>query len=469
VTRHLRILKPTLPPRSRGTVRGAAAMFWWGIFAILLQFLLPYVVLSAMGIDPAKVKLHPATVVVICCGVYALLQGIVPFHQRGRDEPGLLIFIFVMPILAMYSIFFTGSSGSAVYPETFLSAGFLALMLETASQEQKRFLAKLLVTLCVLNVFVAVYESATFSNWFPLVIDPDVALVDIDVDFRANAFFGHPLNASLITSMAIFLLYAMRLRFIIAGPIFGILLVGQLAYGGRTALFVTLIIAVMVAIWRLFSGIVRRNLKLDFVIAMISAAVVVPVLIAVVATHTSMADRIIDSLQYDDGSAAARVTQWEVFKLLSLKDWLFGISHNNLKVLKYQIGLGGTDTDIENFWILLLLNLGVIGFAVLAVVFGAFLFHLGRYSRDLNGWLLIISALIIDSGSNSLGVKTNDLFIATAFLVSMSGYADYTRSPRILTSRIRNHSWTSERQRGALGHIPAARSRGLRTLGPRAF
>lgn len=442
-------------------------MFWLAMFAILLQFFLPYVVFQAMGVDTQKVKLHPSTVLVILCGCYALLKGVVSFHQRYREAPGLILFLFAVPVLFVYSIYFTGYSGSATFPETFWSAAMLALMLETASLKQKRLLGGVLIVLCIFNVFVGLYESVTEHNWFPLILDPDAPSQEIQEDFRANAFYSHPLTASLITSMAIFMLYAMRLRFILTAPMFAVLLVGLFAFGGRTALAVTLAVSGLTALFALGAGIVRRNLKLDFVLAIVAASIAIPLMIAVIVTQTSIADRIIDTLYYD-GSAQARATQFEVFKYLSLKDWLFGISHDYLIVLKYQIGLGGKDTDIENFWFLMILDLGVIGFSVFVVVFGVFLVHLGRYAGDLNGWLLMISALIIDSGSNSLGTKSCDLFLEVAFLVAISGYAGYRRTSRVVTERRRSRFPDFPSRVKSLGSV-VTRSRGLRVLRSKSF
>ena len=66
---------------------------------------------------------------------------------------------------------------------------------------------------------------------------------------------------------------------------------------------------------------------------------------------------------------------------LTLHDVMFGVSETRLSVLKYQIGLGGADTDIENFWLLMFLDLGVIGFVVFLIGFALLLVHLGRTAR----------------------------------------------------------------------------------------
>lgn len=466
MARALHLLQPRLPAASATNTRQTATvLFWIGVFAILLQFFLPYVVMQAMGIDPDKVKLHPAVLLVLAVGAYALIRGVVPFHQRARETPGLMLFVFGMPVLTAYAIYFTGFSGSATFPETFWSAGMLALLLETATPHQKRLLGGIMIAVCVLNVFIAIHESLIQQNWFPLVFDPDAprqAAQAATDDFRAHAFYPHPLTASVITAMAIFLLYAMRLPYLWSAPIFCLLLIGLFAFGGRTALAVTLGVSAITAFVQLISGVVRRNLKLSFVVTLMTAAIAVPILIAVIITRTDIANRITDTLYYD-GSAQARATQWEVFHYFSLRDWLFGISHDNLNVLKYQIGLGGKETDIENFWLLILFDLGGIGYFVFLLAFGAFLLHLGRTGRSPYGWLLVISALAIDSTSNSLGVKSSDLFLEVGFMVAVSGYAEYERVPRILAQRVRDRMTGPERPATALGSVIAP-SRGLRLL-----
>lgn len=455
MTRTLRLLRPN-PVKSSlrrsGAVTGA---FRWAVFAIFLQFLITGNLLDAIGVN-IPLKVHPASVIVLFCVIYLLLRGDVPLQARFRESPGLMLFVLGIPLLGIYSIYFNGYSGSMVYIESFWSAGLLAISLESATDKQKRTLAWILITLCVIDAFVGIYESLLHVNWFPLVLDPEIseqmakAMADGPVDFRANAFYSHPLNASLITSMAIFLIYSMRMRIIVAGPIFAVLLVALFAFGGRTALGVTLVVSTLFAIYTLLAGIIKRDLKLDFVVAVLFAAIVVPIVIAIIVTQTTIADRVMDTLYYDD-SAAVRTTQWAILGHLSLRNWLFGISLVDLAALKYQIGLGSIDTDIENFWLLTFLNLGAIAFIPFLLLFGGFLVHLARRTACLNGWLLMLSALMIDSTSNSLGVKSNDLFVETAFMVAIVGFKGFVKAPRL--ARIVT-SFPGQRVNSAIGDSP---------------
>jgi hypothetical protein len=470
MTRNLRAIAPKRPfakvvLRARRSTR--SLVFFLAIIAILLQFLLPYVVIDTLGVPSRAVKLHPATLLVLAAGVFAMAKGDKAFATRCKESPCLMVFVLGMPAITAYSMFLVGFSGSAVYPETYWSAAMLAVMLETATDRQRRFLGWLLIALCVFNVFIALYEAFTYSVWFPLVIDPDkadAASTVIETDFRPNALFNHPLTASLITTMAVFALYGMRLRLVKAAPLAAILLIGLLTYGGRTALAVTLVSIVGMAGFQLFYGILRRNLKFEFVIGMLIGAIALPLLMTVVVTQTNLADRIMDTLYYDD-SAAVRATQWHVLNFLQLKNWLFGISPEDLAVLKYQIGLGSVDTDIENFWLLMFLNLGALGFAVFLYLLTAFCYHLGKYSRSPYGWVMVLTSILIDSGSNSLGVKSSDLFVLVAFIYAMPGFQNYVAPIRV-TRRppAPQRLLAAPTSAVALSLVPINQPRGLRLL-----
>lgn len=426
----LRILARHLPPRA-GRRYASPALFWCAVSAVILQLIFSANVLAVLGVNIGHI--HPATFILVICASCSLAQGDVPLSRRFRGSPALMLFVMGIPLLVLYSIYFTGLTGSTVFIETFWSAGLLALVLEPATAKQKRRLATILIALVLVNILVGLHESLTHTALFPINYgDADASLparTEIVDDFRAHAFYSHPLSASLVTSMAFFLLYTMRLRLVLAAPIFCIMLVGLLAFGGRTALVITALVSAATAGYLLLAGLFKRNLRPDFALCILTAAVAIPIIVAVVMTQTTIADRIVDTFYYD-GSAAVRVTQWEILNRINLSNWLFGISKPDLAVLKFQIGLGGRDTDIENFWILIFLDLGLIGFSVFVTIFLGFVVHMARRTGSLYGWLLVGSAMMIDSTSNSLGVWSNDLMLEVAFLIAIAGFRDFVPVPR---------------------------------------
>ncbi len=167
---------------------------------------------------------------------------------------------------------------------------------------------------------------------------------------------------------------------------------------------------------------------MGFVGAVAAAVLILPPLMIVLVTSTDIGERIITHMYIDD-SAQVRNLQWQVLNYLNLNDVLFGVPPDRLEMMKYQIGLGGATTDIENFWLLMFLNLGGIGFVVYVAALGLFIAYLGRTANHPLGWMLLIATILIASTSNSLGRKSTDLFFATACIMAMTGYPKTAPAP----------------------------------------
>nr|WP_294529822.1 VpsF family polysaccharide biosynthesis protein [uncultured Rhodopila sp.] len=415
-----------------GNVRLRRAAFSLALLGVILEFALSGNTLENLGIDYASpggnpiIKLHPATyLAAIGCFMVLFLtkpsgSGVVRFF---RATPALSAFTFMMLFCAFYSIANVGFSGAAVYVESYLAPAMLWVALDAGTDRQKRTLAWWIVGFCVLSIIISIGEGATQTHLIPLHIDDTVnkAFADDVEDFRGDGLFSHPLTAAGITSMATFMLLRMRMNGLLKGVLFTTFLIGLLSFGGRAALLTTIVIVVLAAGFELLRGMVRRDLSMGFVGAIAAALVILPPLMIVLVTSTDIGERIITHMYFDD-SAQVRNLQWLVLNHLNLNDVLFGVSPDRLEMMKYQIGLGGATTDIENFWLLMFLNLGAIGFAVYVVALGLFILHLGRTANHPLGWMLLISAIVIASTSNSLGRKSTDLFFATACIIAMTGY-----------------------------------------------
>ena len=119
-----------------------------------------------------------------------------------------------------------------------------------------------------------------------------------------------------------------------------------------------------------------------------------------------------------------RVAQWDVLDLLSLGEVLFGTTRARVDLLTAQIGLIFEGSGIENPWLLLFLNLGIINLIPFLLGLSVFLVYLARLGGRPFGWMLVGTFLAIASTSNSLGVKTSDLSFLAAFAFAMSGFRD---------------------------------------------
>jgi len=311
-----------------------------------------------------------------------------------RNAPALGSFIILILFCAFYSIVNVGLSGAATHVESYLSAGLLAVALEVGTDRQKRALGWWIIGLTLVSIVISIGESVTQTHLIPLHIGEETPLdlIQDTEDFRGSGLFGHPLTAALATLMAVFMLLRMRMNALLKGGLFAIFLVGLLSFGGRAALGITLILLTLATGVVLLRGIVTRNLSIGFVGAITAAVVILPPLMLLLITSTDIGERILTHMYLDD-SAKVRNVQWLVLNHLNLHDVLFGVPLQRLNVLKYQIGLGEVTTDIENFWLLMFINLGAMGFVVFLIAFGLFLMHLGRTTAHPLGWMLLIGTV----------------------------------------------------------------------------
>jgi len=150
-----------------------------------------------------------------------------------------------------------------------------------------------------------------------------------------------------------------------------------------------------------------------------------------------------------------RHQQWEVLDHTNFRDMMFGVSPDRMMELKAEIGLDAATTDIENFWLIMFLNLGVIGFGLYLIAFFAFMIHLGRSTKHPLGWVVLVTMIIVASTSNSLGRKCSDLDFLVACMVGLSGFAGVWRTvPARLRPRLAFAS--PLRRPSSIGAEPAA-------------
>jgi hypothetical protein len=225
-----------------------------------------------------------------------------------------------------------------------------------------------------------------------------------------------------VTSMSVYLVITMRLPIWLSGIVLALLGAGLLSFGGRAALSVTTISLIIAGGTFLSIKIARRGLTLGVIGAALAAIVLLPMFFAVLVTETNLGARIVSTIFFNDNSSEVRSFQWEVLSKLDLRGVLFGTSRAEVELLKSRIGLSGEGNDIENPWLLLFLNLGLIAFIPFVVGLFWFCIDIARRGGWPAGWMLVGSYLVIASGSNSFGVKTADLCFLVAFAFAMNAF-----------------------------------------------
>jgi hypothetical protein len=425
--------------------------FTYGFMAVLLLFFLPANLLFALGIGYdvpnsfAALKIHPATYLT----AFGLVSTFLAVLQRktvtGFAEWHVpIVFVVLTVLCAMCSFVSVGTAGASNYIDTFVAAGTLAMLLATGDFRQRRMLGYAIMALVILNIILSFWESLSETHLVPL----HISTFDLRKwagkegnDFRPSGLYSHPLVAACVTSMGVWLLLSMRLRPWISGVLLALLAAGLFSFGGRAALSITLGTLVVAGLIFLLMKLVRRELTPRILGCTLLAVVLLPLLLVLLGSQTSIGNRIVTHFYVDD-SAMVRAQQWDILDLIDLREVLFGTTRDRVDQMTAQIGLLFGGSGIENPWLLLFLNLGIINLIPFLLGLSMFLVYLARCGGWPIGWMLIGSYIAIASTNNSLGVKTSDLSFLVAFAFAMSGFrsqradisSDLALAPRPLRS-----------------------------------
>ena len=156
-------------------INSRRAAFAFGFVAVILVFALPGSLLNAIGLysyqsggNPLS-KFHPATYAAVLGSLFALYGR----RQGGglaglfRDSPALAWSVVLIVFCMVYSAVSLGISGVAVYVDTFLAAGLAAIALDAGTHRQRQILGYTIMTFCVINVFLSIYEEMTQTLLLP--------------------------------------------------------------------------------------------------------------------------------------------------------------------------------------------------------------------------------------------------------------------------------------------------------------
>jgi hypothetical protein len=288
-----------------------------------------------------------------------------------------------------------GNAGLAYLIDTFTAPAVLALLLTRISPGKQALLFRIALACVTLNAVIAIGEG--------LVRSPLIGAPYGGDHFRATALLGHPLNNALVTAPAVLLTVASPggtvsrvLRILL---LFGALL----AFGGRAALVLTLFMVFlgfeMEILRAAVSGQMHRRMLIYGALFVLA-----PVCLVLIRLTTSIGDRVVDLLYYDE-SANARFAVFEIFSDVPTEQLWFG---SNTQLIADLVARQADIVGIENYWIYLLLQFGIVMFVPFALVFLLFLRWLAR-GGGLYVGLAVLDFLIISSGNNSLSSKTTAL------------------------------------------------------------
>ncbi|MEM7619009.1 MAG: VpsF family polysaccharide biosynthesis protein [Pseudomonadota bacterium] len=365
--------------------------------AMVLNLFIPY---SLTGGSPIF-KIHIGSYIIMLAFVYLMLsRGIVSVIVEQFQKQFLYTqFAGVVLIIAMIMTYSQGTSGLAYLIDTLFIPPLALMLAYYLTNEQRYRLTQGLVLFVFINAMVAISERVLSTNFYPMPWT-------FGGTFRASAFLGHPLNNALITTGFVFIIAALPFRFIHKCIIIGACCLAILTFGARGALAIVVLIGVASILAVGFQLLLQKRLQFVVVVVAPWLAVFMTLVAVGVVLFTNFAERIIEKLEFDD-SAQERLDAFMLFDLMSWDQVLWGIKFQNMLTMIER----HPDIEIiENFWIVLLVMLGLVLFIPFVISFIFYLFSLAK-GKTLVLYSAILAFAVAASVNNSLATKTPALLL----------------------------------------------------------
>jgi len=385
---------------------------WLALGGVILFILVPGSLLAMLDIPYSSpggsylVKFHPSSYLILLAAMLALAKATdrVKFQRAIREESWLIFYLGALLMVMLYTAYRFGFGGAGFYIDTLLIPGILAVILLMGTERHQRLVFYVLVVLSVVNSILGLVESATEWHMITYTIEGEPAKEEY---FRATALSNHPLESAQRTVAMLFAAFVLPLGFrVVCIPV---LMLSLLAFGSRSALVLGVVFMMIWLIMVVVNLLYTRRLSINWLI------ISIPLLIAVVgigigiAVWLELGNRIFETLFWDE-SAASRIESVLLVNELSTDQLLLGIGADGLAALE---SAHGHWFNIENFWVVLLLQLGVIMFCLFAAGLLSIFFFLAR-KGPLVVRLSVLAYLIAASSNDALSHKTPNLGIVVA-------------------------------------------------------
>jgi hypothetical protein len=433
-------------------VAAMSAYFCLSAHALLLLGI-PYDV--PQGSFPSKI--HPGTYLMLLAwlaGLAAQGNPLATLSRQVQQQPLVFGSVLCMAAVFAWAAWRHGSSGLAFIIDTLVLAGVgvLAVLLQTRARQRQ--LLMLLMALLIANAVLAILESAFKARLIPLFP------VVVESHFRSSALLGHPLTNSLVmmTMLPAVLLLPWRPAARVAAIL--LVLVALMTFGSRTTLgglaVYALLVLVAVALRLLRGGFTYAQLTGGLVGVVVGLAVVVALVAA-----TGIADRIFQNPLWDD-SAAVRAKVWNVLDHVHGEDLWFGVGISRIDRIAELIGLDPQFEAIENFWLYLLLLLGIAGFTPFVLGLALLVLHMVRLA-DWPVRASIAMYFLFASASNTLSSKSMTLVLLAVMVQCTAALRTTGAGSGGSRRQAPDAPWTA---RPPAGRPPAARGGVARPASP---
>ena len=313
--------------------------------------------------------------------------------------PALAMYLFAWAFLMFFTIVIKKGPFTPLI-DTFALPAMLFALAGNLSQGDKRRAALIIHAVLCANALLGLYEY--LSGWR---LTPYVAgTLLIEVDWRSTALLGHPLaNASVTGSYALILGIGggRDLPKLMIPAVMGLQIVAMIAFGGRSALVLTLLLLALVGFWKAQK--VLRGERVDMLQAGL-LLLAMPVVLAgfVYAAQAGFFDAMLQRFVDDQGSAKARVIMLQLFNYITWEDLVFGPDSALISSLQRTEGI---EYGIESFWVAFILTNGIAMSVIFFLALFAFSWQLVAVTR-IESAILLVYFYLLASTSVSLSAKT---------------------------------------------------------------
>jgi hypothetical protein len=451
---------------------GLDRLAWWlfVIAVVLLVGLSPHALISlgypyeAPLLGPFPFKVHPGTYVLILSLLCSLCSRGNPIGAALRlawREPLMAVFLGVMVVTLLWVVVLHGTSGAAFIVDTHWMPAIAAFGLMCFGDQRRRKLLWLLAALVGVNAVIALTEFALQQRLTPLFVQSQVSSFADEDLFRSSALFGHPLVNAKATASMLAIATFLPLRPLWRWLHVVLLLLSLLAFGGRFAMVTTV---ALYGSWALMSF-ARDTVRGRFSYLQLTGGSVLLTLglaglIGFVAV-TGLGERIFTGLQLDK-SASVRLTVLSAYEYVTTEQLWLGTSARDIDLVALRLGLDPVYEAIENSWIYLSLQLGLILFSIWLVGFVCFLIWLLRQAPGI-AVMGVLVYMLNASTTNTLAAKTITMGLLVIFVVcaaaqQRANQAASQHAAQVRASFSRNSSWS----RSAGRVVPAGPDQALR-------
>ncbi len=308
---------------------------------VLWHFGVNYTGLTGSPID----KIHPATYACVLTLMWrcAVSGNPVAYLARVGGARPATVLLAAVALALFVQVVLTGQHNMAGTIDSYLLPSMLVLLFVDIDAPTRRRLEILMHGVLIVNAALGLVEFAIHDQFFPFRLDGKPFVNET----RSAALQGHPLESATVTALYTLALICGAGRAL--GPRLraGVIVLefaALIAFGGRSAIIVTLALGGAAIARALHRGLRRGRVSLPGLAAGVLFALAGAVAVAGLSAG-GFFDAILTRFASDGGSAQARVAMFDLFGRLQWRDFITGPDTSYVDSLRLTLGL---EWGIEN-------------------------------------------------------------------------------------------------------------------------